>query len=76
MPVTGSASAPAKAGKHHVPAYRAFKLDKRGKIVETPYVMECEDDTDALIWAQQYVDGRAVEIWEGARRVALIPADD
>jgi hypothetical protein len=32
--------------------------------------------TIGLAGAQQYVDGRAVEIWEGARRVALIPADD
>ena len=56
--------------------YRIYKLDKDGRIVGPPVVVNCEDDDAALIVAQQYVDGLAIELWADARRVAFIPSDE
>jgi hypothetical protein len=39
-------------------------------------VVNCEDDDAALIVAQQYVDGLAIELGADARRVAFIPSDE
>jgi hypothetical protein len=56
-------------------AYRIYRVDEAGHIQGPPIVIECEDDDDALLKAQRYVDGLAVEIWDGARQVAVISSD-
>jgi hypothetical protein len=38
--------------------------------------INAEDDDAALIAAQRYLKGRALEMWAGDRRVAFIPADE
>jgi hypothetical protein len=53
-----------------------YKLDKDGRIVSPPVIINCVDDDAALIVAQQYVDGLAIELWADARRVAFIPSDE
>ena len=55
--------------------YRVYKLDKSSRITSIPHVILCEDDDAALLMARQFVDGHALEIWAGDRRVALVPAD-
>jgi hypothetical protein len=49
--------------------YRAYILDKDGRIAKTVELV-CEDDHVAIEKAEQLVDGRDVELWERARRVA------
>ena len=56
--------------------YRIYKLDKDGRIVGPPEIVTCENDEAALVIAQQYVDGLAIELWADARRVALIPSEE
>jgi hypothetical protein len=55
--------------------YRVYKLDRSSRITSLPHVIQCEDDDAALVMAQQFIDGHALEIWAGNRRVALVPAD-
>ena len=56
--------------------YRLFCLNSLGAIIAVNTV-ECEGDEEALVHAQAMLDGEApchgIEIWEGARRVALLP---
>jgi len=56
--------------------YRFYKLDRNDRVDGPPQVVKCADDDAALIEARNYVDGRAIEIWRGNKRVGLIPADD
>jgi hypothetical protein len=56
--------------------YRVYRVDKAGQFQGPPIVIECEDDDEALIKAQGYVDGLAAEIWDEARKVAFIPSDE
>lgn len=59
-----------------MPQYRAYTLDKSGHIV-APHVAECADDAIAMEFATKLSkdNGRAVELWEGARRVARVDHD-
>ena len=59
-----------------MPDYRIYKLDKNGRVVGPAIIATCEDDDAALVVAQQYVDGLAIEVWADARRVAVIPSED
>jgi hypothetical protein len=56
--------------------YRFYQVDKAGQIQGPPKVISCEDDDVALLQARQLVDGYAIEIWDGDRKVAFIPADE
>jgi hypothetical protein len=53
--------------------YVAFVLTPMGQIIETVN-LKCASDEDAQEQAQQWVNGHAVELWEGAkaRRVAVL----
>ena len=51
-------------------SYRAYLLDKDGRIHQPPKVIEANDDSEAAQAAQQLVDGHDVELWEGQRRIA------
>jgi hypothetical protein len=56
--------------------YRIFLIDKNGRIAEPAKILECPDDQAAIEQAQQYLNGRAVEVWNGARRIVhLDPID-
>lgn len=54
--------------------YRVYKLDGSGRIAFVPDIILCEDDDAAIIRARRDIDGHALEIWAGARRVALVPS--
>jgi hypothetical protein len=51
--------------------YRAYLLDKTGHVVKA-VELACPDDAAAVNSAQQLVDGHDVEVWELARKVALL----
>jgi hypothetical protein len=55
-------------------AYRIYPVDEAGHIQGPPIVIECEDDAAAVLEARERIDGVAAEIWDGGRRVAVIPS--
>jgi hypothetical protein len=55
-----------------MPHYRLYKLDKSDHIVGLPEEFELDNDQQALATAKQFVDGKALELWSGTRRVARI----
>ena len=55
-----------------MPEYRLYQLDKSGHIGGPPQEWELDDDQQALAKAKQLVDGKALEVWSGARRIARI----
>jgi hypothetical protein len=52
--------------------YRIFTLDEKGRIAGPAMTLECVDDQAAVARAQQHVNGRAVEVWKGARMVVRL----
>ena len=54
--------------------YHFYKMDSAGKVFG-PIFIKCEDDNAAVARAQQFADGFALDVWNGSRRVALIPAE-
>ena len=55
-------------------AYRLFYFDAAEHIRQF-VVLEAEDDDDAMRQADEKCDGRAMELWLGARLVHQFPAD-
>lgn len=54
-----------------MPEYRAFKLDPIGNIVGPAACFDCAADDEALEKVRTELDGYAVELWAGDRRVGL-----
>jgi hypothetical protein len=61
--------------RHGVAHYRIYFLDRNDHIRHALSV-ECDGDAEAVELAQSHGDGRCLELWQGARRVARIEADD
>ena len=55
-----------------MPTYRVFFLDSENHIAAPVSNFDALDDGDALERANQLVDGHAVELWEGERRIAVL----
>jgi hypothetical protein len=53
--------------------YRIYFLDRNDHIRHALSV-ECTDDAEAVELLQRHSDGRGMELWQGARRVARIEA--
>lgn len=53
--------------------YRLYRVDEEGHIQGGPVIITCENDEAAIAQAKQYVDGVAIEVWDLARRVAVLP---
>ena len=51
--------------------YRLYFLDGSDRVV-TGKIFDCRDDAEARTIAHQYVDGRALELWQDARLVARL----
>jgi hypothetical protein len=49
--------------------YRLYFLNAEGRIRHAVEI-QCEDDEAATKLVQQHADGRAMELWQGARCVA------
>jgi hypothetical protein len=52
--------------------YRIYFLSRDGHILRPAAVISCTDDADAILQAEQVLDGSPVEVWEGARLVRLL----
>ena len=49
-------------------AYRAYIIGSDGHIVRR-IDLHCENDDDAKERAKQLVDGHAIELWDGPRKI-------
>ena len=56
-------------GERVVLSYRVYVLEEGGHIRKAPAVLDCEDDAEAIQRAKQLLDGKPIEVWEGARVV-------
>jgi hypothetical protein len=52
--------------------YQIYIVEKGGRIMHEPTFVECDDDKAALAEAQQFINGKAVEVWQEARLVVHI----
>jgi hypothetical protein len=55
-----------------MPDYRIIEINKSGRVVGLPHYLTCDNDDDAVQKAKPLMDGRDIEVWEGARVVAQI----
>ncbi len=57
-----------------VPHYRLYFLD-RDDHIRHALNLECGDDAEAVELIEDHRDGRTMELWQGARRVARVEGD-
>jgi len=53
-----------------MPEYRLFTFNDAGHITGPAAVIQCADDDAAIKEAQQLLDGKDIEVWQGQRIVA------
>jgi hypothetical protein len=58
-----------------MPEYRFFYLKKDGHVAGTPATYDLPNDGVAIEQARLLLNGRDIEIWEGARVVSYIIGD-
>jgi hypothetical protein len=56
-----------------MPAYRLYFLGDDGHIVRA-LELDCRHDSQAISQAEHHADGRAMELWEGARQIQVFGA--
>ncbi len=58
-----------------MPHYRAYTLDRNGRI-RAPHNLDCPTDADALEYAADLSGEKeaSVEVWQGARRIGRVDA--
>jgi len=55
--------------------YRAYTIGEDGHFAASR-VFRCDNDADAIVWAKQLIDKRALELWSGERLVhRLAPSE-
>lgn len=59
-----------------MPSYRIYQMDSDGHISGPPWIVDCENDQQAIAAAKQHLDGKDLELWDKARRVAKLPSID
>jgi hypothetical protein len=59
-----------------MPHYRIYVTTTDGHVAAPPTVVECADDQEAIGKAAQLTNGKAVELWEGARFIVRFPSDE
>ena len=55
-----------------MPHYRIYVTTTDGHVAAPPTVVECADDQEAIGKAAQLTNGKAVELWEGARVLSCV----
>ena len=56
--------------------YRIYVLDALGHIAAPANIVECDSDQEATHHAQRYLDGKPIEVWLNAKRIARIAPDE
>ena len=67
---------PLSSGRARVafmPKYRAYQMDKEGRVIGLPDIITCDDDETAIKEAKPLGNGDQVEVWHGDRLVARLP---
>jgi hypothetical protein len=59
-----------------MPHYRIYVTTTDGHVGAPATVVECADDQEAIGKAAQLTNGKAVELWEGARFIVRFPSDE
>jgi len=57
-----------------MPAYRVYVLTKDNRVIGPPKIIECRGEQEALVKAQEFAEDHDVELWDGARLIARLPA--
>jgi hypothetical protein len=55
-----------------MPEYRAYILDKSGRIFAPKIIISEETDEAAIETAKLALDGHSLDLWEGPRRVTTL----
>jgi hypothetical protein len=50
--------------------YRAYVMEDGH--IRSSRAFVCDDDADAIVWANQLVDGHDIELWSGERFVTRL----
>lgn len=53
-----------------MPVFRVYFMDADGRTSGPPEILNCTDDQEATEKSRQFVNGRDLQLWEGARLVA------
>jgi hypothetical protein len=53
--------------------YRVYIVGDDDRIMKR-IDLDCADDSAAIEYAKQYIDGRDIELWQGDRRIARFGA--
>jgi hypothetical protein len=59
------------AGIAEVNEYRAYTVGHDGHFTASR-AFRCGDDSEAIVWAKQLVDGHDIELWSGERFVVKL----
>jgi predicted short-subunit dehydrogenase-like oxidoreductase (DUF2520 family) len=60
-------------GSAVMPTYRFYTVEHDGHIADLPAIVDCHDDRTALKRAKnQYLDGKAIEVWNLQRFVTRL----
>jgi hypothetical protein len=55
-----------------MPEYRLYAVTRDNHFNGAPAQITCESDEDAILKAQEMVNGHDIELWSGNRRVSRI----
>lgn len=59
-----------------MPHYRIYTTTPDGHLLGPAAVIECRDDEEAIGRAARSANGKAAELWEGARLIVRFPSDE
>jgi hypothetical protein len=54
--------------------YRIYALEADGHYKQPPHVIECENDDEAIVAAQPFINGKSIEVWDGDKLVVRLEA--
>jgi hypothetical protein len=63
-------------GEGSMPYYRIYLMDDKGHSSEPPRTTLCDNDDEAQDVARQLLDGHALEVWCGDRKVATLKPNE
>ena len=59
-----------------MPNYRVYTIIKSDKVAGRADVITCATDAEAVVKARQFLQSNDLEIWQGARMVGRLKAQD
>ena len=59
-----------------MPDYRSFPLDSNGRVAAPGVDFEADDDDAAIAHAASELNGKDISLWNGARLVATLQANE